>query len=72
MEIQFTRTAPYYDRILFVLSLDRKRMKERVLIGEAQQIRFRLEGSDSADILLDATRPLGTLLVDFEHDTDGE
>ena len=72
MEIQFTRTAPCYDRILFVLSLDRKHMKERVLIGEAQQIRFRLEGSDSADLLLDVTRPLGTLLVDFEHDTDGE
>ena len=45
MEIQFTRSAPCYDRIQFVLSLDRKRMKERVLIGEVQQIRFRLEGS---------------------------
>ena len=71
MEIQFTRSAPCYDRLLFVLSLDRKRMKERILIGDAQQIRLRLEGSEDASVLYDATRPLGTLLVDFEHDEDG-
>ena len=71
MEIQFTRSAPCYDRLLFVLSLDRKRMKERILIGDAQQIRFRLEGSEDASVLYDVTRPLGTLLVDFEHDEDG-
>lgn len=71
MEIQFTRSAPCYDRLLFVLSLDRKRMKERILIGDAQQIRFRLEGSGDASVLYDSTRPLGTLLVEFEHDEDG-
>ena len=71
MENQFTRSTPCYDRLLFVLSLDRKRMKERILIGDAQQIQFRLEGSGDASVLYDATRPLGTLLVDFEHDGDG-
>ena len=42
MEMEFVRHEPCYDRILFVLTLDRKKMKERILIGEEQQIRFRL------------------------------
>ena len=48
----------------------RKKMKERILIGEEQQIRFRLNGSQNAEVLFDMTRPLGTLLINFEHDTD--
>ena len=34
MEMEFVRHEPCYDRILFVLTLDRKKMKERILIGE--------------------------------------
>ena len=45
MENQFIRHEPCFERILFVLTLDRKKMKERILIGEEQQIRFRLNGS---------------------------
>ena len=45
-------------------------MKERILIGEEQQIRFRLDGSKSAEVLCDMTRPLGTFLINFEQDTD--
>ena len=33
-----------YDRILLVLTLDKQKMKERILIGEELQIRFRLQG----------------------------
>ena len=33
MEMEFVRHEPCYDRILFVLTLDRKKMKERILIG---------------------------------------
>ncbi len=32
MEMEFVRHEPCYDRILFVLTLDRKKMKERILI----------------------------------------
>ena len=39
MEMEFVRHEPYYDRILFVLTLDRKKMKERILIGAESQIR---------------------------------
>ena len=34
MEMEFVRHEPCYDRILLVLSLDRQKKKERVLIGE--------------------------------------
>ena len=33
MENQFIRHEPYFERILFVLTLDKKKMKERILIG---------------------------------------
>ena len=58
--------------ILFVISLDRQKKKERVLIGEELQIRFSLRGNTDADVLCDMTRPLGTFLAEFEHDPDGE
>ena len=45
-------------------------MKERILIGEEQQIRFRLNGSQNAEVLCDMTRPLGTFLINFERDRD--
>lgn len=35
MAYQFIRQEPCYDRILFVLALDRGKMKERILIGTA-------------------------------------
>ena len=72
METGFVRHEPCYDRIVFVLTLDRKKMKERILIGEELQVRFRLQGDRDADVLCDTTRPLGTFLADFEHDPDGE
>ena len=48
MEMEFVRHEPCYDRILFVLTLDRKKMKERILIGEELQVRFRLQGDMDA------------------------
>lgn len=60
MENQFVRHERCFERILFVLTLDRKKMKERILIGEEQQIRFRLDGSKYAEVLCDVTRPPGT------------
>lgn len=44
METGFVRRDPCYDRVLFVLTLDRKKIKERILIGEELQARFRLQG----------------------------
>ena len=72
MDFEFVRHEPLYDRILLVLTLDRQKMKERILIGEELQIRFRLQGYADAEVLCDVTRPLGTMLSAFEHDPDGE
>ena len=72
MEMEFVRHEPCYDRVLFVLTLDRKKMKERILNGEELQVRFRLQGEMDANMLCDTTRPLGTFLAEFEHDPDGE
>ena len=72
MDFEFIRHEPLYDRILLVLTLDRQKMKERILIGEELQIRFRLQGYTDADVLCDVARPLGTMLSAFEHDPDGE
>ena len=70
MAYQFIRQEPCYDRILFVLALDRGKMKERILIGTEQQIRFRLDGNKDNDVIYDITRPLGRFLIDFEYDKE--
>lgn len=62
MEMEFARHEPCHDRILFVLTLDRKKMKERILIGSESQIRLRLAGIEETDVLFDETRPLGKLI----------
>ena len=72
MDFEFVRHEPLYDCILLVLTLDRQKMKERILIGEELQIRFRLQGYADAEVLWDVTRPLGAMLSAFEHDPDGE
>ena len=69
--MEFVRHEPCYDRVLFVLTLDRKKMKERILIGKELEIRFRLQGNMEADVLCDLPRPLGSFLTEFEHDPDG-
>lgn len=71
MDFEFVRHEQLYDRILLVLTLDRQKMKERILIGEELRIRFRLQGYDDTDVLCDVTRPLGAMLSTFEHDSDG-
>ena len=56
MDFEFVRHEPLYDRVLLVLTLDRQKMKERILIGEELQIRFRLQGYADAEVLRDITR----------------
>ena len=72
MEQFFIRPKPEYRRILLVLTLDRRKMKERILVGEEQQIRFRLEGNDGAAVVCDVTRALGSFIDGFTYDPQGE
>ncbi len=72
MEYKFERHEPCFDRVLFVLTLDRKKMKERIVAGTEPAVRSCLRGKMDADVICDAVRPLGTFLMEFEQDPDGE
>ncbi|MCD8148778.1 MAG: DUF6076 domain-containing protein [Clostridiales bacterium] len=72
MKYQFDRHEPYGDKHLFVLALDRKKMKERILVGSDLEVRARLDGNPDAEVLCDRSRPLGTFLINLGHDPDGQ
>ena len=72
MKFEFTRHDPVLDKIILVLTLDKQKMKERILIGTELDVRFRLQGHTDTDLFCDVTRPLGTFLSGFEHDESGE
>ena len=72
MDYDFQRHEPCFDRVLFVLALDRKKMKERIIAGTEAAVRSRLRGNQDAEVICDVTRPLGTFLTEFEQDLNGE
>ena len=71
MEYQFIRQEPCREKVIFVLTLDRKKLKERVLIGTEEEVRSRLEGNEGAELACDTTNPLGSLLIRFDKDPEG-
>ena len=60
-----------YGRVVFALTLDRKKLAERIIIGRVDEVRRFLNGGDG-DILYEGTRPLGSLLLTFESDINGD
>ena len=69
MDYDFTRRDAVFTRKVFVLCLDRKKMTERIIIGEAAEAHSLLERK-SGNVYFDETRPMGTLLFGFEADKD--
>lgn len=69
MKYDFTRREASFGRKVFVLTLDRKAMTERIIIGETEEARRRLEYGEG-DVFYDETRPLGSLLFNFEADSE--
>jgi len=65
-----------FGRVVFALTLGKKRMTERIVIGRSHDVKRRLEQMDvegmDLDIYYDEVRPLGSLLLDFESDEKGE
>ena len=49
----FTVRKKYYERVVFALTLDKKRLTERIVIGETGQVRRSLEHGDG-DVYYDA------------------
>lgn len=71
MNYDFTSRNRDFGRVVFALTLDKKRMTERIIIGKTDDARMRLENGNG-DVYYDATCPLGSLLLSFEADRNGE
>ncbi|MDL2233152.1 hypothetical protein LJC63_06175 [Ruminococcaceae bacterium OttesenSCG-928-L11] len=71
MEYDFSKRGRGFGKIVFALTLDRKKMMERIVIGEMNEARRQLEDG-SGNIYFDQTRPLGQFLIDFETDAGME
>jgi len=69
MDYDFTKKEPVFGRIIFALCLDHKRMKERIIIGETEEVRRLLERG-TGEVYCDEVRPLGQMVIDFEADPD--
>jgi hypothetical protein len=70
MKYDFTRRERDFGRIVFTLTLDRKKLTERIIIARSDDARLRLERC-AGDVFYDETRPLGSLLLNFEGDKAG-
>jgi hypothetical protein len=53
---------------MFVLSLDKTKMTERIVIGEASEALRQLE-CGNGEVYYNKTRPLGTFLMTFDADS---
>ena len=71
MEYDFSKWGRGFGKIVFALTLDRKKMTERIVIGEMNETRRQLEDG-KGNVYFDYTRPLGQFLIDFETDTGRE
>jgi hypothetical protein len=58
-------------KVVFALALDKKKLAEKIIIGRVDEVRRFLNGGDG-DILYEGTRPLGSLLLNFESDINGD
>ena len=69
MIYDFTKRERGFGKTVFALILDRKKMTERIVIGETNETRRHLEHG-AGEVYFDQTRPLGQLLLSFEADKD--
>ena len=70
MIYDFTSHEREQGRVVFALTLNQKRMTERVIIGRMDDVRQRLQ-TKASKVYYDVTRPLGSLLLTFESDKTG-
>lgn len=69
MDYDFTSKEREMGRVVFALTLDRKKLTERIVIGRTDEARRQLERGDG-EVYLDVNRPLGSLLIGFESDLE--
>jgi len=71
MVYDFSSREREMGKVVLALTLNRKKMTERVVIARYDDARLRLE-HNSGDVYYDETRPLGSLLIHFEGDAKRE
>ena len=71
MVYDFFRHEREIGRVVLALTLDRKKMTERVVVARSDDARLRLEHG-GGDVYYDGTRSLGSLLIRFEGDAKRE
>ncbi len=69
MVFNFSKSKQGSGRIVFALTLEKKKLTERIVVGEIKEVRRRLE-DNGGDVYFDKTRPLGSLLITFESDKE--
>jgi hypothetical protein len=70
MKFMFSKGKTDYEApIIFALCLNQKKINERIIIGEEQEVRKFLE-HDTGDLYLNETAPLGNIFFTFETDAD--
>jgi len=67
----FTSKQREFGRVVFALTLDKKKLAERIIIGRVDEVRRLLNGGDG-EVYYDEVRPLGSLLLSFESDANGD
>jgi hypothetical protein len=67
MTYDFTSRERDFGRVVLAVTLDKKRMAERIVIGRTDEVRWRLDGR-GGEVYYDETRPLGSLLLTLEGD----
>ena len=58
------------ETVILALSLDKKRNRKRVVIGEERQVHMRIRRIGNSDVLYDKERTLGPLIFDHEKQLD--
>jgi hypothetical protein len=71
MKYDFTSRERDLGHVVFALTLDRKKMTERIIIARSDDARRCLERG-TGDVYYDDVRPLGSLLISLESDKTGE
>jgi len=71
MDYDFTSREREFGRVVFAITLNKKRMTERIVIGRSDDARMRLDNGGGR-VYYDEVRPLGSLAVSFEADKSGE
>ena len=59
---QYFNSAP----VVLAISLDKRRQREHIIIGDSTQVHSYLSGTPNTQLLYDETRPLGTFLNEHE------